>query len=227
MAQNHISQTMTDVQARTAEPVLLPWAINKRQQEVPLAKGARATCSTCKATLLAYCGDVLNWHLHHEASADCDPWHEPKTEWHRKWKNEFEKEGGRCEITKGPHRADVITGKELVIEFQHSSLSLAEYQEREEFCRRMVWVFDARKWFCNFDLRMHPDKFTFPWKTPRQSMFSIHRPLFLDTGNEIFQVTFLHRDIPSEGIGRFIPYPHFIRAMNKADPESATVARIG
>ena len=202
----------------------MSWAIDERGQPVPLAEGARAICSTCKGVLRAHCGDVLVWHWHHEG-ADCDPWHEPESAWHQQWKSVFPEDWR--EVTHGPHRADVLSIRGLVIEFQHSSLSFSEYQEREQFWGGLVWVFDAREWFSNFDIRMRPDKFTFRWKQPRQSMFSIRRPLFLDTGQEIFHVTFLGRDIPCGGSGRFIPYRYFTRAMHWADPQRATDVQSG
>lgn len=198
----------------------MSWAVDERDNPVKLAEGARAICTTCRGVLRAHCGDVLTWHWHHEG-ADCDPWYEPETAWHQSWKSEFPEEWR--EVTRAPHRADVITTRGLVIEFQHSSLSYSDYEKREQFWGGLVWVFDARDWFFpNFDIRMRPDKLTFRWKQPRQSMFGIQRPLFLDTGKEIFEITFLGRKIPCGGVGRFIPYRTFLWFMKWADPHTPT-----
>ncbi|MCH6257994.1 hypothetical protein MLD52_15650 [Puniceicoccaceae bacterium K14] len=199
------------------------WAINSFEQPVALVPQAKALCAICKANLRAHCGDVLTWHWHHEGK-DCDPWSEPETKWHQEWKSKFPE--AFTEKVKGSHRADILTANGLAIEFQHSSISFAEIQERENFWGGIVWVFDARDWFDNFDLRLRPQDFSFRWKHPRQSMFAIERPLFLDAGSEIFQITFLGRGIPCGGVGRFIPYPYFVRSMMTSKPEKAKVAKI-
>lgn len=193
----------------------MSWAIDEKGNAVALSEGARAICKTCGGILRAHCGDLLIWHWHHEG-ADCDPWHEPETDWHQRWKAHFPDEWR--EVTCGPHRADIRTARDLVIEFQHSALSPSGYKEREKFWGCVVWLFDARDWFFqSFDVRMRPEKFTFRWKQPRKSMFSIQRPIFLDTGEELFQIIFLGRSIPCGGSGRFVPYRHFIHAMHWAD----------
>ena len=198
----------------------MSWAVDEAGKPARLAEGARAICTTCKGVLRAHCGPIRIWHWHHEGS-DCDPWHEPETDWHQGWKSQF-LEAWR-EVTQGPHRADIITIRGLVLEFQHSSLGYNDYRERERFWGNLVWVFDARSWFDDaFHIRMRPDKFTFRWKQPRQSMFSIRRPMFLDTGNELFEITWLSRNTPCGGTGRFIPYREFSRMMKWADPRNPT-----
>jgi len=101
----------------------------------------------------------------------------------------------------------------LVIEFQHSPIDARQIEERESFWRNLVWVFDAREWFSNLDIRLRPDKITFRWKQPRKSLFSVRQPIFLDTGTEVFQIIWLGQKVPCGGKGRFIPYRYFIRAM--------------
>jgi|SRR5579872_358201 len=185
-------------------------ALDKTGNRIKATPTARAVCDGCKGIVRAHCGALRQWHWHHE-KADCDPWREPETEWHLDWKAKFPEEC--CEVWESPHRADVRNPSGLVIEFQHSSISTLEIQEREAFWKNLVWVFDAREWFVNFDIRLRPDKITFRWKHPRTSLFFARRPIFLDTGTVMFQLTWLSQKVPCGGTGRFIPYQYFIRSM--------------
>ena len=66
---------------------------------------------------------------------------EPITAWHADWQSMFPADC--CEIPIGNHRADVRSPDGLVIEFQHSALSVDEIREREDHYGSMLWVFDA------------------------------------------------------------------------------------
>ena len=88
------------------------------------------------------CGKINVHHWAHHARADCDPWAEPMTEWHRGWQLAVPPE--RREVVIGPHRADIVTASGGVVEIQHSSVSPDVIAEREEFYGdRMAWIFDA------------------------------------------------------------------------------------
>ena len=52
-------------------------------------KGAKGLCPSCRAELIARCGEVKINHWAHKGKRNCDPWWENETEWHRAWKNEF------------------------------------------------------------------------------------------------------------------------------------------
>ena len=43
----------------------------------------------------------------------------------------------------GKHIADIKTDSGLVIELQHSSMSLEEMQSRENFYKKMIWIIDG------------------------------------------------------------------------------------
>lgn len=104
--------------------------------------GGRGKCPGCGGECIAKCGDIITHHWAHVA-AECDPWHEPETAWHRRWKEVFPKD---CqEIKVGTHRADVKVGS-IVLEFQHSPLSPHEIAQREQEygTDKMLWVVDAR-----------------------------------------------------------------------------------
>ena len=112
-------------------------------QAVPHSK---ALCPSCNQPLISKCGTINIWHWAHEKGGDCDAWSEGETEWHLNWKSNFPAFCTEFQIVKNNinHRADVCFPTELIIEFQHSSLSVKEIQEREQFYQNMIWVFDIR-----------------------------------------------------------------------------------
>lgn len=189
---------------------IMIWALNENREKVRAGPGGQGICPGCGGAVRAHCGDVRIWHWHHE-TAECDPWHETETDWHLKWKMRFPEEWR--EFWKAPHRADVAVRYGVVIEFQHSAIEPRDIQERETFWEDLVWVFDAREWFHNFEVRFKSDKTTFRWKHPRQSLFATTRPVYLDTGEEIFEMLFLGHKVPCGGTGRFIPYKHFLKLV--------------
>lgn len=106
------------------------------------APGAKALCPACRGEVIAKCGDIVTPHWAHRA-ADCDPWAEPESEWHRSWK--LPAPPARREVVMGPHRADLVAPNGVVVEIQHSNISGDSIREREAFYQRMLWIFDARK----------------------------------------------------------------------------------
>jgi hypothetical protein len=101
--------------------------------------GVWGKCPYCGGDVHAKRGRTNVWYWAHVAR-NCDPWSEPMTAWRLYWQSCFP--AGMCEVTVGPHRADVrVPGG--VIEFRHNSLSADEIREREDFYGSMVWVVDA------------------------------------------------------------------------------------
>ena len=111
-------------------------------------KGAIGFCPDCGSQLIPKCGQAqkkIN-HWAHKGNRDCDSWAEGETEWHLSWKEKFPEEWR--EITQHDehgekHRADIKTGCEWIIEFQHSPLSPDERQAREDFYKKLIWVVDG------------------------------------------------------------------------------------
>ena len=128
------------------------------------------------------------------------------TQWHRDWQSQFEPE--QQEHWHKGHRADVLWMRR-VLEFQHSKITPEIIREREQFWGRLYWVFDARDWFDNLDIRPNRNKTTFRWKHPRWSIYEANCPKYLDNGSELFQITFMGSDTPCGGTGQFIPYNQF------------------
>ena len=114
--------------------------------------GQRGICPGCGASVVAKCGRVKVNHWAHLSGKDCDSWHEPETEWHRMWKNQFPVEWQEKDFidekTGDHHRADVHTPHGLTIEFQHSAIKPEECNSREKFYSSvggMIWVVDGTR----------------------------------------------------------------------------------
>ena len=112
-------------------------------------KGAVGICQGCEAELIAKCGEVKVDHWSHKGRRNCDPWWENETEWHRSWKNNFDKDWQevfhRDSETSEKHIADVKTDEGWVVEFQYSYIRPEERRSRNEFYKKIVWVVNARR----------------------------------------------------------------------------------
>ena len=115
-----------------------------RIEATPKAKGI---CQCCGSELVAKCGTQKIWHWAHKGKRNCDHWWENETQWHRDWKDNFPKEWQEVVHLSDDgekHIADVKTPNGLVVEFQHSAISLKEKLSRETFYKDMIWVVDGR-----------------------------------------------------------------------------------
>lgn len=134
----------------------------------------RAECPVCEKEVIAKCGEIVIWHWAHRA-ADCDPWAESETAWHKNWKELFPVEWREVRI--GNHRADVRTPTH-VIELQHSSLGPTEIAEREAFYGQMIWIFDLRSVAHNLDVPLQQNG-AFRWPRFRKSLGACKKPVFV------------------------------------------------
>lgn len=181
---------------------------------------AQGQCPSCRAQLKARCGSINTWHWAHP-SRDCDPWHEPETEWHLAWKARAKSEA--CEVAMGPHRADIRAGA-TVIELQHSSISVDEIKEREAFYGKMWWIFDGSVFLKNLSLRFKEDYVTFRWRHPRKSLLQARRPFFVDLGTGFtLRIDWLGRECPLGGKGKLFPTEHVAAGLLDEAATSATI----
>ena len=177
----------------------MEFAINEANQRVDATPSSRASCPICKTSVIAKCGEIKVWHWAHLVR-DCDKWTESESPWHRFWKAVMPSE---CtEVVIGPHRADIRTKDNTVIELQHSSISSEEIREREHFYTKhgkMIWLFDATEWGNNFSIRLREgdssNYVSFRWKYPHRSHEFSMQPRFYDLGgNRILEVKKTHWD---------------------------------
>ncbi|WP_206081323.1 competence protein CoiA [Mariprofundus ferrooxydans] len=117
--------------------------------------GGRGLCPVCGSEMIAKCGPRVMHHWAHHHSRDCDPWWENETPWHREWKNLFPvecREVSHAADDGEIHRADIKTPTGIVIEVQHSPMTDAERQSREDFYCNLVWVIDGSGFRKHFDI---------------------------------------------------------------------------
>ena len=114
-----------------------------------------AICPVCEKPVIAKCGEVRQHHWAHTKGTECsDTWNQGKeTDWHLAWKREFPDDWQERILTDSEtgerHIADVLTEKNLVLEFQHSPIDPDERKAREAFYskdgRNMIWIVDMTK----------------------------------------------------------------------------------
>lgn len=151
-------------------------------QKSPPSSGGRGTCPNCGGGVIAKCGEIYAHHWAHHAQQDCDPWFEYVGPWHLGWQSLVREEF--VEVPRGPHRADIQTDSGLVIELQHSPISVGEIHEREDFYGDMIWVFDATERFAA--LTSGPRGFFSLQQTTHVK--ACRRPVFLDFGQRLVEV---------------------------------------
>lgn len=104
-------------------------------------------------------------HFRHRVDAGCKCG-KGETEWHLAWKSHFdnvEVDMGFDSATGEYNRADALTKDKVVIEFQHSPISLVEQTAREKYYSTtggMIWVVDANHVRALKRLDIHKEFFT-------------------------------------------------------------------
>jgi competence protein CoiA len=196
-------------------------AIAPNGARIPATPGMAAYCPSCHEPLRPKCGQIVSWHWAHAGRDDCDEWAEPNTAWHHYWQAMVSP--NQCEISLGPHRADIQAHDGTIVEIQHSSISVEEIREREVFYGRMVWIFDAREAYSDerLDLRHKGPYYSFRWKHPRKSVGACRKPIFLDLGNGLlFRVKKIHTTAPCGGWGLLTEHKSIAAWMNNGDREA-------
>lgn len=114
-------------------------------------------CPICKKEVLQKRGQIKTHHFAHFPNSNCfDSWHYEMSSWHYNWQNKFDIKDQEIIKTfqNKIHRADVLIEKEkTVIEFQHSNISIDEFEDRNYFYNKLgykvIWLFDMREEFSN------------------------------------------------------------------------------
>ena len=115
-----------------------------------IVSGEQYLCPICNSELTTKMGNIRIHHFAHKKGCSChDTWHYDMSEWHKKWQDRFPEEYQEVvkEYDGKKHRADVlIENSKIVIEFQHSKISMEEFNDRNNFYTKLeykvVWVFD-------------------------------------------------------------------------------------
>jgi len=174
-------------------------------------------------------GSIKEWHFRYKSGQDRDTWADydnSMSEFHIAQQALFPIE--EREIPVYPHRADVLTGGNTVIEIQHSWLSREEVSERTDFyinkIGSLVWVLDASEnayelVFCNDAQKKGLRAFEFKQRKffgnfqllPQQEIF-----LYVGNNNEIneyIHVLYVVGDWEMV-YGNKMELPHFMSYIN-------------
>lgn len=133
-------------------------------------------CPSCKEKLIVRKGQINVHHFAHRPNTKCtDYWHEDMSEWHKYWQSLFPVEMQEIYKEKDglSHRADVLIEKtKTVLEFQHSPLSIEEFEDRNTFYNnlgyRVIWIFDVSDKYLEGTISSHGRDF-FSWSHPKKT----------------------------------------------------------
>lgn len=117
-------------------------------------------CPACGTPTRSKYGSIILWHWAHITTKHCDAWRENESEWHKEWKAQFQEDLQEVvqydQSTGERHIADIKTNQGLVIELQHSAISIDELRSRESFYQNMIWIVDGRSFKDRFTI--FPDR---------------------------------------------------------------------
>lgn len=125
------------------------YAINKETKEKELpSKEIECYCPCCNTPVKAKMGMINTHHWAHTTKQDCLYNPQKMTEWHINWQKRFDKNNVEVRHEKWKNNiADVCLGNPdtdnyLVLEFQHSPISLEKVLQRNEAYKNIIWVLD-------------------------------------------------------------------------------------
>ena len=116
-------------------------------------KGEDYFCPCCNGLMTQKKGTRMIWHYAHKSLNNCIDYYDNKGEWHRKMQEMFPEKNREIVENFGmyKHIYDILTDKGVIIEFQHSPLSLDDFKKRTKDyifrsvfhkTARPIWVFD-------------------------------------------------------------------------------------
>lgn len=214
------------------------YALSEGGLRIAAEPGLSAVCPCCRESVVPHCGDLRVWHWAHKNAAECDPWWEPETEWHRSWKCLVPTE--RTEVILGDHRADLIASDGAIVELQNSPISVQEIREREAFYgARMLWLLNGEPFRGNFRVQKSGQQGRYQWAWPRLAWTYARRPVLihgfsqgtllrgpnrvtgkleprfqpLHESSDVFQIRTTSRRPYVHGSGRILPLDRFLDWM--------------
>jgi competence protein CoiA len=201
----------------------LLYALDKGNNKITALPQLQAECPNCRKKVISKCGEINIWHWAHESLEECDTFSEGETQWHLKWKQLMKKDF--TEVVIQNHRADILINN-CIFELQNSPINPEQIREREEFYKNMIWIFNGLDFINNFTYRpkwsnlskwdnpqpgKKPDYYSFRWKHPRKSLTFIHKRLFIDFGEIIFEIKKFSLRPTGVGYGQRLTREEFIK----------------
>ncbi len=135
-------------------------------------------CPVCSKPVIFRNGDVNVPHFAHRSGECVDSWHYDMSEWHKGMQSCFPAENREVVVSHNgkKHRADILVDN-MVVEFQHSPITAAEFDDRNDYFMglgyHVAWVFDvsddvASGRICCTDC----SDVTFKWKWPKRIFYN-------------------------------------------------------
>jgi len=155
------------------------YALDETNEQIDAYEADKTTsyhCPICSGAVVPRQGECNSWHFAHVNACE-DDWSYDMSEWHMEWQNKFPLENRENIITyKGQkHRADIKIGK-YIIEFQHSKITAAEFNERNNFYTKagfkVIWLFDVNELDSEGRI-VNDDGDKYCWKNPYRFISSI------------------------------------------------------
>lgn len=146
---------------------------NERVDILDASKEKEYRCEYCNNICIPAQGNINEWYFKHKDLSQCDDWFDSKnsmSKWHIDWQNKFPKRFQ--EVILNNHRADVKIDN-LIIEFQHSSLSIEKFNQRNDFYSqfgKLIWLFDFRDKEIKKQLELNPKYNIYLWKHASKSI---------------------------------------------------------
>ena len=131
-------------------------------------------CPICGDELRTRQGTTNAHHFAHKNNSNCaekDGWHYDMSDWHYDWQKQFPVDNQEIVFAKNNkiHRADVFINN-TVIEFQHSPITEAEFNDRNNFYKsfgyKVLWIFDAIDKEVEYLKDTNNDERLLSWKHP-------------------------------------------------------------
>ena len=152
-------------------------------------------CPICKKKLEVRKNGTMRAHYFaHWKNQKCtDSWiYHPMTKWHLEWQERFDKQYRERSVPAlhPKHRADIlIPDNELEIEFQHSSITLKAFRDRNRFYTqcgyKVIWVFDMIETFQKGAFFVNEN--TYSWEVP-DVLFQEIKNIKLEKATVYFQI---------------------------------------
>ena len=148
---------------------IMQFAINKENRRINIIDaiiGEQYYCPCCKSLLVQKKGSFLIWHFAHKYLDNCISYYDNKGEWHRKMQELFPENNREIfeSFSSYRHIYDVLTESGIIIEFQHSPISLEDFKKRTKDyvfrslmnkTPRPIWVFD----YTERDFSLSPQRY--------------------------------------------------------------------
>lgn len=170
----------------------------------PNAKTAKKyTCPICGDEVILRQGSINIWHFAHKSSECVDTWNYDMSEWHLSMQNRFPEEQREVVISHNGkiHRADILKD-DMIIEFQHSPISIDELRDRNLFYReagyKVAWVFDFSEQYdigAIVDYPRDDNTLMYKWRNPKRYLNCLPRP---EEANKNIIIYFYWIDIDEE-----------------------------